>query len=123
MSNIKEINELIKLLPDTTEVSDGYHTFGELYEHRCLLFIMLCNMSGQGWGGDNIYKTRKNFDKQEWEGWFILTMNNAPKFKQISYHIPNKYWDLCDCKEEEYNYNYDGHTSNDVLERMKSFYD
>lgn len=24
------------------DMSDGYHTFDELYEHRCLLFINLC---------------------------------------------------------------------------------
>lgn len=24
------------------DISDGYHTFDELYEHRCLLFINLC---------------------------------------------------------------------------------
>lgn len=24
------------------DISDGYHTFDELYEHRCLLFIRLC---------------------------------------------------------------------------------
>lgn len=41
--DIKEINEAIKLLPNAGEVSDGYHTFDELYEHRVALFIALCN--------------------------------------------------------------------------------
>lgn len=29
-------------IPAGVEVSDGYHTFTELYEHRCTLWITLC---------------------------------------------------------------------------------
>ena len=37
------INKLIKWLRvDTNKISDGYNTFEELYEHRCLLLINLC---------------------------------------------------------------------------------
>ena len=43
MSKLKEINDLImesKLSGkiSTKEISDGHHTFGELYHHRILLF-------------------------------------------------------------------------------------
>lgn len=36
---------------DAGKVSDGYHTFDELYEHRCLLFINLVhfNLGNAAW--------------------------------------------------------------------------
>ena len=38
----EEINQLIKNHKiETNLVSDGFHTFGELYEHRIVLFIAL----------------------------------------------------------------------------------
>ena len=38
----QEINALIQAEKvDTNFVSDGFHTFGELYEHRITLFIVL----------------------------------------------------------------------------------
>ena len=39
------IQEQINTLPDNekSQISDGYHTFNELYEHRCVLWICLLN--------------------------------------------------------------------------------
>lgn len=96
-------------------ISDGYHTLDELYEHRCLLFIALCNLLP-----DICHKTRKNFDGDEWAGWFILVLHH-PIAGQISYHIPDKYWYSCGVKQVDRNYTYDGHTSSDVLDRLKQF--
>ena len=28
---------------ERSKISDGYHDFEELYEHRCRLFVALCN--------------------------------------------------------------------------------
>jgi hypothetical protein len=46
--DVNETNEwLIDLKAcgmDTNRISDGYHTFGELYDHRIQLFIALCKM-------------------------------------------------------------------------------
>ena len=49
MSNIDDINNLIlenKLFGEisTKKISDGHHTFGELYRHRIALFCTLCNL-------------------------------------------------------------------------------
>ena len=33
-----EINRLISELEDKSNISDGSHTFGELYHHRAILF-------------------------------------------------------------------------------------
>ena len=50
------------------QTSDGYHTFDELYDHRCLLFCMI-SAGIAGW------KSRKHHDGSEWEGWFIAGCN------------------------------------------------
>jgi len=49
MSKIDDINNLIiegKVSGEisTKEISDGHHTFGELYRHRITLFCTLCNL-------------------------------------------------------------------------------
>ena len=40
----KEIEELKNEGISTKDISDGYHTFQELYEHRIILFSALCNV-------------------------------------------------------------------------------
>jgi len=99
---------------DLKNVSDGYHTFGELYEHRDLLFLNLVVANSA-----IAFKTRLNDAGEAWEGWFILGMNT--EFGQITYHLPEKYWDAAEVKEIERNFDYDGHTPDDVLERLGKF--
>ena len=41
--NESEINRLISELEDKSNISDGSHTFGELYHHRAILFAVICN--------------------------------------------------------------------------------
>lgn len=111
---VDKINAAIKALPNTDQVSDGYHTFGELYEHRILLFIALAKChSGQVW------KFKSNADGQKWEGWFGLGIFPEPG-KQITYHVPVSYWDAVDCPAYEINPHYDGHTSEDIINRLKN---
>jgi hypothetical protein len=102
--------ELAKAQTITGETSDGYHTFDELYKHRCLLFAWVLMYT---WNG---FKTRKNDKGEEWPGWFIAGVNTP--FGQITYHLPDELWDLVLSQEIERNIGYDGHTSNDVIERM-----
>jgi hypothetical protein len=115
----EEINDLIKVnSPDTNFISDGYHTFGELYEHRIELYILVCKMvSYMNWG--DVWRCKKHSDGTEMEGWFLLGINKEPG-EQITYHIPMKYWD--DCKIAEWLRfkapEFDGHTPDDVLKRL-----
>lgn len=110
-------------LPDNTEVfvadtnlvSDGYHTFGELYEHRCKLFALLINTFDPVFGY-SCFKTRQNDKGETWDGWFIAGLNTPAG--QISYHLPDELWDVVDAKIIEYNDTYDKHTSDDVLMRL-----
>lgn len=99
------------------EVSDGYHTFDELYQHRCLLFAALCNSYDEVQiRNATVFKTRKNDRGEEWPGWFIAGINT--EFGQITYHMPDNFWDLVDSPEIERNVGYDGHTSQDVASRL-----
>lgn len=93
------------------DVSDGYHTFNELYEHRHVLFINVV-MAHR----DNAFKTWKDHKGEAWEGWFILGINT--KHGQVSYHLPKDYWPLVNVQEIERNSLYDGHTVENVLVRL-----
>ena len=57
-----EINLIIKQEKskeniDTKKISDTHHTFGELYEHRIVLFAALCNKYS-----DLSWKSKKHYD-------------------------------------------------------------
>ena len=98
---------------DTDEVSDGYHTFKELYDHRNLLWVMVLlqnrNVS---------FKTHKDDSGHEIENWFIAGINTD--YGQLTYHLPNDLWDILDVPEVDYNFDYDGHDSKEVLNRLFS---
>jgi len=94
------------------KISDGYHTFDELYEHRHILFINVLKAHQHA-----AFKTWLNDKKEAWEGWFICGMNTT--YGQITYHLPEKYWSMLDVREVEYNHDYDGHTSSDALCRLE----
>lgn len=87
-------------------ISDGYHTFDELYEHRHLLFARLAE-----------WKSKKHSNGSEWFGWFIAGIGKEPR-KQITYHIPVRLWDFYKCEESDKAPEFDGHNSDDVLERL-----
>lgn len=95
------------------EVSDGYHTFNELYRHRCLLFCMTLI------GAAESFKSSKHSDGSEWEGWFIAGAKLPGGW--ITYHLPNSMWLLCPAPEVSAAPEWDGHTPNDACDRMEQF--
>ena len=95
--------------------SDGYHTFKELYEHRITLYIALCKSLKNG----NVWRAKLHSDGTSFEGWFILGIW-FEKGKQITYHLPLEKWDETNFAQTlEKAPDWDGHTSKDVLERIK----
>jgi len=106
-------------VPKAGEVSDGYHTFNELYEHRIILYIALCRQFFMKYASpvDLIWKSKQHNDGSSLEGWFLLGMETV--YGQISYHLPDKYWDDCyfaiPCFKAP---PFDGYTSQDVLNRI-----
>jgi hypothetical protein len=111
----KIINWLIKITKaDTNKISDGYHTFGELYEHRIELWITLLNRNQKF-----CWKSRRHSDNSIWKGWFIAGMFHE-NGNQITYHIPQKYWNrLPNILVLKQAPEFDGHTPNDVIKRLQ----
>lgn len=113
---------------DTMQVSDGYRTMDELYEHRVTLWIALCRVVEHNRliidqiNKTNTYcawRSKLHSDGTEYEGWFVLGLNGAPG-RQITYHLPLSRWEETEfAKTLERAPEYDGHTSADVLERLK----
>ncbi len=127
LKRIEDINTLIAYSGvDTNKISDGYHTFGELYDHRSALFIALCHAGVirdiQGdtvFGNVPVWKSLRHSDGTMYQGWFIAGIG-AKKGDQISYHLPMRYWDKLQVAEVSQAPEFDGHTSQDVIERLLS---
>jgi len=119
---IKEINKLIKKV-DSDQVSDGFHTFGELYDHRVGLYIALCAMIAWYDSRFQVWKSKKHSDGSVWDDWFIMGIGTKAG-QQITYHVPIEFWKQCFfARTRARAYKYDGHTSKDALERLKKLYD
>jgi hypothetical protein len=114
----KLINWLIKFLKaDTNKITDGYHTFGELYEHRIELWMIVIKCAST-WGFER-WKSYVHSDGSTMPGWFILGMFSK-KGQQITYHLPEKYWKrLRNIPTLDKAPKFDGHTSKDVIKRLK----
>ena len=97
---------------DNGNISDGYHTFNELYEHRHALFICLANLYfSKSW------KSKLHSDGTSMDGWFISGIE-LPSGKQISYHLPENLFNKLMIPELEKAPEWDGHTPNDVVDRL-----
>ena len=106
---------------DMGEVSDGYHTFNELYEYRLLYNASMFNELAK----QNLYDVHKSKRHSDGEvpfgdsNWFIV-MAELPT-GQISNHYEMKDWDLFQIPEKEKANIWDGHTPKDVAERLRKF--
>ena len=45
-----KLSEVLHIYGENVQVSDGFHTFQELYEHRNRLFIALCHTEVEKFG-------------------------------------------------------------------------
>lgn len=106
---------------DAVDVSDGYHTMSELYDHRRALTAALFRMISvyrRYPGGPQVYKSKLHNDGTMLEGYFVVSFKHHEK-DQISYHYDLKYWDDFYIPEiERIPWEYDGHTSEDVIKRL-----
>lgn len=97
------------------EVSDGYHTFNELYHHRTLLFASLCNQNKSiSW------KSKKHSDGTMFTGMFIAGINTPEG--QATYHCDIKYWYNFKVEEKQFAPEFDGHTSEDAIIRISNLF-
>lgn len=102
---------------DAGHISDGYHTFDELYEYR-----MLYNAhAATGWlaAGFPVVKSWRHSDGELCfgGGWFIVTAELPSG--QVSNHYAAEHWGLFDVPEVGLPPAYDGHTPQDVAHRLR----
>ena len=98
-------------------ISDGYHTFDELYEHRHWLFLsMVFTHRNVAWA------SKKHADGSCFDGWFICGLD-LPVVGQISYHLPDSLWGVVEqwAINREIAPEWDGHTAQDVVKRLSRF--
>lgn len=121
-TKLDAVNVLVQKLDDQKElVSDGFHTFKELYEFRTLYNAAFFNeLNKQG-----LFQVHKSSKHNDGElcfggGWFIVVA--ILPTGQISNHYPMKDWDLFKVPAEQTAlFAYDGHTPEDVAQRIKEY--
>lgn len=116
------MQSLVKEHP--SEISDGSHTFAELYDHRCALFlclIALINQNGaQEFGIKRTWYSKLHDDGTSMEGYLVVGIETS--YGQVTYHLPeHPYLEMlstigADALEKAPPY--DGHKPKDVLDRL-----
>lgn len=108
--NVRQIEEALRAVPavDVEKISDGYHTFADLYEQRLILSAALAKNNPYAW------KSKRHEDGSVpfGGGWFIMGFDTDEGC--YTYHYELKDWDLFQCKELDKGKPWDGHTSKDV---------
>lgn len=111
-TRIEEINKALVELRDNgisrKEISDGYHTFDELYYHRMMLFAIICNQNS-----DIAWKARKHHDGTMFDEDSFICGIETPE-GSYTYHYKLEFWDIYQVEELEFAPEYDGHKPSDI---------
>lgn len=98
-------------IPETgiDDLSDGFHTFRQLYYQRMMLFATIVKQ--------NKNKAWKSLRHEDGElcfggGWFIVGVDTPEG--SYTYHYEDNFYSLFDCEELERGKHWDGHTEKDV---------
>lgn len=106
--NAKDLGENIGTL------SDSYHTFNDLYLHRCVLSAAFFRQIPFTW------KSKLHEDGTMFDGMFIV--GAATPEGMISYHYDLPDWDLFKVPEIPHAPVFDGHTPEQVVDRIKEYF-
>lgn len=102
---------------DSNDVSDGHHTFGELYDHRRALTAVLAAGAasyGDAWRS----KAHHPDDDPMFEGGYFIVGIRLPS-GMITYHYKLKHWDDFGAVPEiEHAPKWDGATPADTVTRL-----
>lgn len=94
------------------DMSDGYHTFNELYHHRAVLFSVICGMMPE-----KAWKSKHHDDGGMFKDMFIVGIETPSG--QATYHYDiNPYWDMFKVKELTNAPKWDGHTPAQAIDRI-----
>ena len=97
MGKFNKIQKELLTLQSKGSLSDGYHTYNELYEHRMILFSIICN---------------QNEDGTMYENYFIAGIKTPEG--QYTYHYHMDHWDKFEVLELEKAPKWDGHKPSDI---------
>ena len=122
---IEAINLLISLFDNEgfggmiQQISDGHHTFKELYDFRMAYNAALFNE----WANQRKYNVHKSWKHKDGNlcfggGWFIVVAELPGG--QVTNHYKAEYWELFKIPwySKSLLLDYDGHTSQDVFSRL-----
>lgn len=113
-------------------ISDGYHTFEQLYDMRLALtksvFRLLYEASWRNYQtgkskdlipfNNPVWRSRQHSDGTMFEGMFIVGMYNQPGH-MITFHYHDEHWDKFNfCETLNGAPVWDGHTDKEVIERL-----
>lgn len=103
------------------EVSDGFHTFSELYDYRMGYNAAWFNELSKSHPEYDIHKSFKHSDgiKCFGGGWFVVVAELPTG--QITNHYEDKYWDMFKIPEKDMANIWDGHTPQEAYKRMITF--
>ena len=111
-NELARINAICKVahVNDIGEVSDGYHTFNDLYHQRAVLFATIVKLNK-----DKAWKSLRHEDGELCfgGGWFIVGVDTPEGSYTYHYNIP-QYWDIFDCCVLDRGKHWDGHTERNV---------
>lgn len=89
------------------DITDGYHSFNELYQHRCILFSIICNTFR-----DYSWKSWLHSDGTMFTDYFIVGVTTPQG--NYTYHYHKDEWDRFNVKEIDKAPEWDGHTASDI---------
>lgn len=120
---LKLISLIISELDDPDKndiISDGYHTFEELYYQRMMLTKAVALAVITNFDEDTVYRSKLHADGTMYKDFFIVVFNTPEG--NFSYHYHMMYWGVFDFLKELPNAGeFDGHTWKDVT-RLQSFF-
>lgn len=122
---ISKTNEIISKMENLKlpvgEISDGYHTFDELYNFRMLYNACLFN-TWDDKGLFNVHKSKRHSDGEFPFGKddMFIVVATLPT-GQISNHYNIEHWNLFCCETREKADEWDGHTAQDVADRLLKY--
>jgi hypothetical protein len=90
------------------QMSDGHHTFEDLYTQRRILSKIIFELASQ-----YAWKSKLHADHTMFDGDFIVGIS-IPEVGQYSYHYKLKYWDEFNVRELPTAPPYDGHQPEDI---------
>jgi hypothetical protein len=117
---VKKINDQIEDYKKETgnsvdDISDGYHSFGDLYKHRTYLLALAMIHMPYAW------KARVHEDGTMFDDMFVVGFPTPAGM--VTYHCDNEFWNDFKVPVIPHAPHFDGYSDKDVLDREKAFLD